>query len=69
MGKGYSVTKISPITKIGPTGDLEHFQRIDAVTSGGTRFTLDVRDVDAMPDKVAPVLEKRAGELDAIKRL
>lgn len=69
MGKNYTVQRISPITKIGPTGDLEHYQRIDALTSGGTRFTVDVRDVDATPDKVAPILEKRAGELDAIKKL
>jgi hypothetical protein len=69
MGKNYTVSRISPITKIGPTGDLEHYQRIDSITAGGTRFTIDVRDADATPDKVAPILEKRAGELDAIKRL
>jgi hypothetical protein len=69
MGKNYTVQRISPITKIGPTGELEHYQRIDALTGGGTRFSVDVRDTDATAEKVAPVLEKRATELDAIKRL
>lgn len=69
MGKNYTVQRISPITKIGPTGDLEHYQRIDGLTAGGTRFTIDVRDVDATPERVAPILEKRAHELDAIKNL
>ena len=69
MGKNYTVQRISPITKIGPTGDLEHYQRIDFLTAGGTRHSIDVRDADATPEKVAPILEKRAHELDAIKNL
>lgn len=69
MAKEYSVQRISPITRIGPTGNLERYQRIDALTAGGTPFTVEVKDSEATPDKVAPVLEKRAKELDAIKHL
>jgi hypothetical protein len=69
MPNNFTVQRISPITKIGPTGDLQHYQRIEAMSAGGTRFTVDVPDTDATPEKVKPILEAKAKQLDAIKNL
>jgi len=66
MGANYSVKQIVEVTRIGPTGDLERFNRITAITARGTRFTTDVPEAQTNKEHVDKLLTAKAKELDSI---
>jgi hypothetical protein len=69
MAKEYTVKRIRELTRLTETGDLEKFYRIEAVTTKGTQFSVDIPESQSRPDAVQTVLAARAKELDAIKGL
>lgn len=69
MAKDYTVKRIRELTRLTEAGDLEKFYRVEAVTTQGTAFTLDIPESQATPEAAATVLASRAKELDAIKKL
>jgi hypothetical protein len=69
MAKEYTVKRIRELTRLTEAGDLEKFYRIEVVTTAGTAFTVDIPESQSRPEAVEKVLEARAKELDAIKKL
>jgi len=69
MGGEYKVLKIDELVRPGEAGGIERYSRVQFKTKKGVIKTIDVDEVDLTPDKVAPILEKRAKELDAIMSL
>jgi len=69
MAKGYEILRIDELTRMSDTGGLERYSRVRFKTTGGVVKTLDIDELDLTPEKVAPVVEKRAKELDAILAL
>ncbi len=69
MAKEFEVISIDELTRVSDTRGLERFSRIKARTKGGAVFTVDVDEPDTTPEKSAPILLKRAKELDAILKL
>jgi len=66
MGATYSVAQITEFTKVGPTGALQRYNRIVAVTAKGTRFTMDFPEAETNKETVSKALAARAKELDSI---
>lgn len=69
MAKDYEVIKIDELTRVSDTQGLVRYLRIKARTKGGTVFTVDLDDPETTSEMAAPVLQKRAHELDNILSL
>lgn len=68
MAKEYTVKRIRELTRLTETGDTEKFYRIEAITTMGTLFTVDIPESQSTPDAAQTVLAAKAKELDAIKK-
>jgi len=69
MAAEYTVLKIDEMTKVAEMGGIEHYYRHTIKTKGGTVLTVDVDEKHFTPEKVAPILLKKAKEADAILTL
>jgi len=65
MVKGYKVLKIDELTKVGDLHGIEKYYRYTIKTDGGTVISVNINEADSTPEKAAPILLKRATELDA----
>lgn len=69
MAATYTIKRMLERTRLTAEGAAEKYWRIEAVTTGGTPFTIDVLDAQMHPAEVKKIVEVRAKELDAIKEL
>lgn len=69
MDKEYKVLKIDEMTRLDEMGRPTQVYRYTARSKGGTVFTVEIDDPDPTSEKVAPILAKKAAELDAILKL
>ena len=69
MGKGYEVLSIDEITRPDDVRGVKLVYQYTVKTAGGTVFTEEIDDPDPTAEKVAPVLESKAAELDKILAL
>lgn len=69
MAEWGEVLKLKERSRINPAGDLVKFYRVEAVSTGGTFFTVEIPTEEMTPEKVDEVAGKRARELDTILQI
>jgi len=69
MAEAYTVLKIDELSRVSDLKGLEKYYRVAIRTRLGTTLTVDVSEADFTPDRMKPILEKRAVEADKIKAL
>lgn len=69
MDTAYKVLKIDELVRPGEVGGIERYSRVTFKTRKGVIKTIDIDEVDLTPEKAAPIIEKRAKEIDAIMSL
>lgn len=69
MNKDYEVLSIDELTRFSKTEGIERYYRHRIETKGGVIATVDIDEKDATPEKAAPILLKKAQELDGILKL
>lgn len=69
MAEAYKVIRIDELVRPSDTGGIERYYRHTIKTRGGVTLTVDIDPGDFTPDKVAPILNKKAIEADKILAL
>lgn len=69
MAAEYTVKQITERSRIAANGAIEKLYRIEAVTAGGTYFSLDLTEGQTEPKQAAVILKEKAKQLDAVKGL
>lgn len=67
MAKEYAVQNISERSRLAVNGSIEKLYKIEAVTAGGTYFSLELTEAQTDPKQAAVILRDKAKQLDAIK--
>ena len=67
--KPYKVLKIDEMTRVGELGRVEYFGRVTFKTKKGVTWHVDIPGENVTPELAAPVVEKKAKELDAVMSL
>ena len=65
MEKDYDVLKITELAKLSEVGGIEKYYRYQIKTKGGVVLTVDIDEKNTVNEKAAPILTKRAQEIDA----
>ncbi len=69
MADTYKVIRIDELVRPSDTRGFEKYYRHTIKTRGGTTLTVDIDPGDFSPDRVAPILNKKAIEADKILAL
>ena len=69
MAHEFTILRITELLRQSATGGVEKFYRHQITTTGGIVLTVDIDEKDFTPEKVKPILVKRALEADKILAL
>jgi len=69
MAAEYVVKSITERVRLAGDGSLEKIYKIEAVTAGGTHFSLDLTESQTDPKNAAIILKAKARQLDQLKEL
>lgn len=69
MSKDYTVKQITERARLAANGAIEKMYHIEAVSAGGTYFTLDLTEAETDPKRAAEILTAKAKQLDRLKEL
>ena len=69
MVKEYEILWIDQLTRVADLGGIERYARVRFKTKKGILWNIDIDDPDLTPEKAAPIVEKKAKELDGIMSL
>ena len=69
MAAEYKILWIDQMTRVAELGGVEHYSRVRFRTKKGIIWTIDIDEPDLTPEKAAPIVEKKAKELDAVMNL
>ena len=67
--KPFRVLRIDELTRVGDTGSIERYYRHTIKSREGVLLTIDVEEKNFTPEKVEPILSKKAIEADKILTL
>jgi len=67
--KEFKVLKIDEMTRVSDVKGIEHYYRHTIKTKGGVILTVDINEKDLAVEKAAPILLKKAQEVDKILAL
>ncbi len=66
MAAEYTVQKISERMKLTEKGDLVKVYHVEATTTAGTAFSMDLTEEQALPKEAQIILKAKATELDTL---
>lgn len=66
MATEYTVQKIHERMKLTDKGELIKVYHVEAITTAGTHFTLDLSETEAIPVEAQKLLKAKAVELDTL---
>lgn len=69
IAKEYEVLKVDEMTRIADAGGVERYYRVQIKTKGGVVLTVDIDEKNYTPEKLAPILLKKAQNTDKILAL
>jgi hypothetical protein len=67
MAAEYVVKNISERARLAGDGSIEKLYKVEAVTAGGTHFSLELTEAQTDPKQAAVILKAKAKQLDAIR--
>lgn len=67
MAAEYVVKNITERSRLAGDGTIEKLYKIEALTAGGTYFSLELTEAQTDPKQAAIILKAKAKQLDAIR--